>query len=70
MNLLDNYLKEIREHPLFPGLLKQLKEQRPVLPEFNPQASNVEEWKRKSGMRQGYDLALALFRIQLGENDD
>ena len=70
MNPLDNYLRDIREHPLFPGLLKQLREQRPVLPEFDPQANNVEEWKQKSGARRGYDLCLAIIKIQLGVNDD
>ena len=70
MNPLDNYLRDIREHPLFPGLLKQLREQRPVLPEFDPQNDNAEEWKQKSGMGKGYDLCLALFKIDLGVKDD
>jgi len=35
---------------------------RPALPEWDRAADNTEEWKEKSAMRQGFDLALSIFR--------
>ena len=69
MTPLDNFLVNIKENSAFPELKLLLEQQRPRLPEFDPERDNVDEWKQKSGMKKGYDLALALFKIQLGVND-
>lgn len=64
MSALDTFLKEIQENPLFPSLLEHLKHNRPAVPVFDPIKQNEEDWKMKSGMRQGYDLCLSIFKIR------
>ncbi len=67
MNPLDSFLCDIQDNAIYPALLALLKQQRPRLPEFDPQKDNVDEWKQRSGMLKGYDLALALMKIKLGD---
>ena len=43
-------------------LLKMAEEMRPELPHWDRAQDNTEEWKEKSAMRQGFDLALSIFR--------
>ena len=64
MEPLDLFIAEIQEHPMFPALAERLDDNRPVLPKFDPERNNVEEWKEKSGMIRGFNLALALFNIR------
>ena len=64
---LDSFLKEVQEHPLFPELVIRLKQNAPVVPEFDFIKDNTDEWKMKSGMRRGYDLCLSIFKINLGD---
>ena len=64
MEPIDLFIAEIKEHACFPALVKRLEENMPVLPEFDPERDNVEEWKQKSGMKKGYNLCLALFNIR------
>lgn len=44
------------------ALLKMAEKMRPELPDWDLAQNNVEEWKQKSAMRQGFDLALAIFK--------
>jgi hypothetical protein len=55
-------LRELAGHPEYMALLKKAEAMRPALPEWDRGADNVEEWKEKSAMRQGFDLALSLFQ--------
>jgi hypothetical protein len=55
-------LRELAGNPEYMRLLKQAEAMRPELPHWDRNADNVEEWKEKSAMRQGFDLALAIFR--------
>jgi hypothetical protein len=63
MSPLDLFLQEIKEHPAFPELMKRINEGRPVIPEFDSMNDNTEDWKKKSGIKRGYDLCLAMFKI-------
>lgn len=54
-------LRELAGHPEYVALLKMAEKMRPELPDWDLAQNNVEEWKQKSAMRQGFDLALALF---------
>lgn len=55
-------LRELAGHPEYVRLLKEAEKARPALPEWDLAQNNVEEWKHKSAMRQGFDLALAIFK--------
>lgn len=67
MSPIDSFLKEIQDHPIYPGLVELLKENIPVLPLFDPKTDNTEVWKDKSGRRQGFLLCASLLKIDLGE---
>lgn len=54
-------LRELAGHPEYVRMLKQAKEMTPDLPEWDPAVDNVDEWKQKSAMRQGFELCLAVF---------
>ena len=64
MTPLDLFIQEIHDHPAFPELLKNIEESRPDLPEFDPMKDNTDEWKKLSGMRKGFDLCLAQFKMR------
>jgi hypothetical protein len=64
MEPIDLFIAEIKEHPVFPALVELLEENIPVLPEFDPERDNIEEWKQKSGMRKGFKLCLAIMKIR------
>jgi hypothetical protein len=55
-------LRELAGNPEYMRLLKQAEAMRPELPDWDLAQNNVEEWKQKSAMRQGFDLALAIFK--------
>ena len=67
MEPIDLFIAEIQEHPIFPALVELLEKNIPVLPEFDPERDNVEEWKQKSGMRKGFYLCMAILKIKLGD---
>ena len=64
MEPIDLFLEEVQNHPAFPELMKRIDSNRPNIPEFDPNNVNEEDWKHKSGMKQGYNLCLALFNIR------
>ncbi len=43
------------------ALLKNANKAKPDLPSWDDKANNVEEWKKKSAMREGFELALSFF---------
>jgi hypothetical protein len=55
-------LRELAGNPEYMRLLKMAEEMRPELPHWDRAQDNTEEWKEKSAMRQGFDLALSIFR--------
>ena len=62
---LDLFIAEIQLRAEFPALVDLLSAGRPIVPDYDPVSGNTELWKHKSGMKQGYDLCLALLRIEL-----
>ena len=67
MSPIDSFLKEIKDHPLYPGLVQLLKNKMPVLPEYDVNNDNTEKWKDLSSRRQGFLLCANLLKIDLGE---
>lgn len=55
-----SYQKWLNEQELFRTLAKDVANKKPILPPFDIQNDNTDEWKAKSGMRQGFDLAFRL----------
>lgn len=56
-----SFLREISGHPEYMRLLKQAEGMRPSLPVWDSKENNVEEWKEKSAMQKGFDLAMSIF---------
>jgi hypothetical protein len=58
-------LKELAGHPEYVALVKRAKGSRPQLPPWSiDQANgqdNTDDWKQKSAMQQGFDLAMEIF---------
>ncbi len=55
------YLEQLRQSDEFRHLLNEIKQQRPMVPLFDPNDDNSEVWKMQSGLQQGFDLAMSLF---------
>jgi len=62
---MKEYLEILRNQPEFLLLMKEIKSQRPLIPEYNHHDDNIEEWKANSNMLKGFRLALSF----LGEDD-
>lgn len=58
------FLAEIDEHPGYNAFMELVVSSRPRVPLYNFRDDNQEEWKVKSGQRQGYDLFASLLRIK------
>ena len=60
-----SFLKELAGHPEYRQLLALAEQQKPSVPGWEvDQVSgrdNTDEWKKKSALRDGYELCLALF---------
>jgi len=65
MTAKEDFLLHMGSHPFFPLIKKELEEGIPPIPEYNPDADNVEDWKYLSAQRAGYLLCLAQFGIKL-----
>jgi crotonobetainyl-CoA:carnitine CoA-transferase CaiB-like acyl-CoA transferase len=63
-----SYYKWLNEQELYRTLCRHAAQQKPELPEFDQFADNTEDWKHRSGMRQGFDLAFALLTGYSPEN--
>ena len=55
-----SYYRWLNEQDLFRSLAEHVARQKPELPTFNAEKDNTDEWKRKSGMQDGFDLAFSL----------
>jgi hypothetical protein len=53
-------LQNLHEMTEFQMLLKELKQIRPIVPNYNWKEANTEEIKAKSCLQQGFDLALSI----------
>ena len=65
MTAKEDFLLHMGSHPLFPLIQRELEEGIPPIPEYNPDANNVEDWKYLSAQRAGYLLCLAKLGISL-----
>ena len=64
-------LAVLREHPYFLELLKELKESRPVVPDYDyKRQESGEELKALSMKRQGYDYALSILGVKNDGSSD
>lgn len=63
---MKEYVEILRQRPEFQALLKEIKEQRPIIPRYIHEPDNTEEWKANSNIQKGFDLVL----MYLGEDDE
>lgn len=60
-----SFLRELASHPEYKKLLKTAEDKKPILPIWEVDQisgkDNAEDWKRKSAMREGFELCLMLF---------
>lgn len=60
-----SFLRELASHPEYKKLLKAAEEMKPMVPpwETDPHTGrdNADDWRKKSAMREGFDLCLLLF---------
>lgn len=60
-----SFLREVAGHPEYRKLLDLAEQNKPILPIWEVDQitgkDNAEDWKKKSAMREGYELCLALF---------
>lgn len=61
----DEWLLKLQTDPLFREVKQNLRECRPVVPVYDHRHDNTEEWKSKCLQQQGFDLCLAVLKIQL-----
>lgn len=64
---MNDYLIELGADPRFLVLLKAARRARPAIPPYRV-GMDPDEWKYRSGMQDGFDLALAFFGISATEN--
>ena len=57
----------IHAHNSFIELKEEFKEKRPIVPAYDWNTNNVEEWKANSLRQEGFDLCLAVLNINLKE---
>lgn len=53
----------MKSHPGWEAFEQMLKQQRPVLPVFDPRDDNSEVWKVRSSEQVGYDKVLTFLEI-------
>ena len=68
MDAIDTFLFELRTDPRFTALVARLKTGRPQVPMYP--ATTEDEWKFRSGQRNGYDLALSFFNIDFDGDEN
>ena len=60
-----SFLKELAGHPEYKRLLFLAEQQKPIVPGWEIDSvtgkDNSEDWKKKSALREGYELCLLLF---------
>lgn len=63
---MKEYLRELGADPRFQRIIDSMARARPSVPEYRIGA-DVDEWKYRSGMRAGFDLALTFLGVQAHE---
>lgn len=53
--------KDIVGHPDYVRMLKTAEEMCPSIPAWDGKEESIEDWKRKSAMRDGFELAMQIF---------
>ena len=54
-------LRELAGHPEYMALIKMAKDSRPEVPAWDSRTDNTDDWKKKSAMQEGFDLAMQHF---------
>jgi hypothetical protein len=54
----NSYLEALKMTAEYQALLKGVKQQRPIVPVYNPESDNTDAWKANSMMQKGFDLCL------------
>jgi len=57
-------LLEVNSDPRWQLLIKEVESRRPVIPKYNPNKDNTEDWKHKCALQQGFDLCAQIFGIK------
>ena len=63
---MNEYLEVLRQQEAFHKVIEYVKGQKPVVPMYDHISDNTDDWKAKSNMLKGFNLALIL----LGEADE
>jgi len=64
---MNKFIQKLHEEVWFQDFIKnELEPEIPIVPSFNPSEDNTDDWKQKSGLREGYLLALT----KMGINHD
>ena len=58
-------LEHIKSHPYWPIFEAEIKSKRPMVPNYNPEADNTEQWKSLSAQQKGFDLCCMLLKINV-----
>lgn len=65
-NIIDQFLLEFHSDPRYKILEEVVAKARPTLPSFDfSDSKSVEKWKYESGLRDGFDLALSFFKMEV-----
>lgn len=62
---MNELLQRLRSYPEFELVMAEVKQQKPVIPVYDPVSDNTEEWKSLSNQRKGFELLLTLLGEQL-----
>jgi len=49
----------------FRRFLNKMKDERPIVPAWDSKVDNVEEWKHKSAMQEGFDLCMTVLGLDV-----
>ena len=63
---MKEYVNVLRQYPEFQLLIDEIKQEKPVIPVYNHDPDNTEEWKANSNILKGYSMVL----MYLGDKDE
>ena len=58
---MNEFVEILRQNETFQKVLQDAKAERPMVPPYNHNPDNTEEWKALSNMQRGFDLCLSRF---------
>jgi len=61
---MNEFLESLKGNHQYNDLIKSVNKNKPVIPRYDYDSNNTEDWKAKSNMLKGFELAMAL----MGDN--